>query len=39
MAGISQGVQKRIRDDMFAHMQTLPVRYFDTHTFGDVMSH
>ena len=24
---------------MFAHMQTLPVRYFDTHTFGDVMSH
>ncbi len=39
MAGISQGVQKRIRDDMFAHMQTLPIRYFDTHTFGDVMSH
>ncbi|MCD2493575.1 ABC transporter ATP-binding protein/permease [Lacrimispora sp. NSJ-141] len=39
MAGISQGVQKRIRDKMFAHMQTLPVRYFDTHTFGDVMSH
>lgn len=39
MAGISQGVQKRIRDEMFAHMQSLPVRYFDTHTFGDVMSH
>ncbi len=39
MAGISQRVQKRIRDDMFAHMQTLPIRYFDTHTFGDVMSH
>lgn len=39
MAGISQGVQKRIRDEMFAHMQSLPIRYFDTHTFGDVMSH
>ena len=39
MAGISQRVQKRIRDEMFAHMQTLPVSYFDTHTFGDVMSH
>lgn len=39
MVGISQGVLKDIRDDMFAHMQTLPVKYFDTHTFGDVMSH
>ena len=38
MAVISQNVLKRIRDDMFAHMQKLPVRYFDTHTFGDVMS-
>ncbi|MBQ8731858.1 MAG: ABC transporter ATP-binding protein [Oscillospiraceae bacterium] len=34
----SQKVQKKVRDDMFAHMQTLPIRYFDTHTFGDTMS-
>ena len=39
MARIGQSVLKRIRDEMFAHMQTLPIRYFDTHTFGDVMSH
>ena len=39
MASISQGVLRRIRDDMFAHMQTLPISYFDTHTFGEVMSH
>ncbi len=38
MVSVSQGVMKRIRDDLFAHMQTLPVRYFDTHTNGDVMS-
>ena len=36
---VSQGVLKRIRDDMFAHMQTLPIKYFDTHTHGDIMSH
>lgn len=30
---------KEVRDDMFAHMQTLPIKYFDTHTHGDVMSH
>ena len=28
-----------MRDDMFAHMQTLPIRYFDTHSHGDIMSH
>ena len=38
MAVISQGTIKRIRDDMFAHMQGLPIKYFDTHTHGDVMS-
>ncbi len=38
MVSVSQGVMKRIRDNLFAHMQTLPVRYFDTHTNGDVMS-
>lgn len=36
---ISQGVLKKVRDDMFAHMQTLPIKYFDTHTHGDVMSY
>lgn len=39
MAVISQSVLKEIRDDMFKHMQTLPIRYFDTHTHGDVMSY
>lgn len=38
MATISQGVLKKIRDEMFSHMQTLPIKYFDTHTHGDVMS-
>ena len=38
MVTISQGVQKKIRDDMFSHMQTLPIRYFDTHSHGDLMS-
>ena len=38
MVVISQGIQKKIRDDLFAHMQTLPIRYFDTHTHGDIMS-
>ena len=39
MVGISQGVLKKVRDQMFAHMQKLPIRYFDTHTHGDLMSH
>ncbi|MGC4018982.1 MAG: ABC transporter ATP-binding protein [Muricomes sp.] len=39
MAVVSQGILKSIRDEMFSHMQTLPVRYFDTHPHGDVMSH
>lgn len=39
MAVVSQSVLKEIRDEMFEHMQTLPIRYFDTHTHGDVMSH
>lgn len=38
MVTISQGIQKKIRDEMFAHMQTLPIRYFDTHSHGDTMS-
>lgn len=39
MVTVAQGVLKKIRDEMFEHMQTLPVRYFDTHTHGDVMSY
>ena len=39
MAVISQGILKEIRDQMFSHMQTLPIKYFDTHSHGDVMSH
>ena len=39
MAVISQSVLRKVRDEMFAHMQTLPIRYFDTHTHGEVMSH
>ncbi len=38
MATIAQGVLRDIRNEMFAHMQTLPIRYFDTHTHGDTMS-
>lgn len=38
MVNIGQGVLKRIRDDMFAHMQTLPIGYFDTHSHGELMS-
>ena len=38
MAKIGQGTQKQVRDKLFAHMQTLPIRYFDTHTAGDLMS-
>jgi ATP-binding cassette, subfamily B, multidrug efflux pump len=39
MVTIAQGVLKRVRDEMFSKMQKLPIRYFDTHTHGDVMSH
>lgn len=35
---ISQGSIKHMRDDLFAHMQDLPIRYFDTHSHGDIMS-
>ena len=39
MAVVSQGVLKQIRDEMFEKMQTFPIKYFDTHTHGDIMSH
>ena len=38
MVGVTQGIQKTIRDEMFAKMQTLPIRYFDTNTAGNIMS-
>lgn len=38
MVTISQGIQKSIRDEMFAKMETLPVKFFDTHAHGDIMS-
>lgn len=38
MINVSQGVLRQIRSDMFNHMQTLPIRYFDTHAHGEIMS-
>ena len=38
MAKITQGTLKRLRDDLFVHMQTLPIKYFDSHAHGDIMS-
>lgn len=39
MVRISEGTQKTIRDEMFTHLETLPIRYFDSHSDGDIMSH
>lgn len=39
MVVIAQGILKKIRDEMFDHMQELPIKYFDTHSHGDLMSH
>lgn len=39
MVRISEGTQKTIRDDMFTHLETLPIRYFDSNSDGDIMSH
>ncbi|MCU6760909.1 Probable multidrug resistance ABC transporter ATP-binding/permease protein YheH [uncultured Roseburia sp.] len=38
MINIAQGTLKTIRDEMFKHMQSLPIRYFDTNAHGDLMS-
>ena len=38
MVPVAQGIQKNIRDSLFTHMQKLPIRYFDTHQVGDLMS-
>ena len=38
MVPVTQGIQKQVRDDMFRKMQTLPLRYFDSNTAGNIMS-
>ena len=38
MVGVAQGIQKTVRDEMFTKMQSLPLRYFDTNTAGNIMS-
>ncbi len=38
MMKVSTGTLKRLRDDMFTHMESLPISYFDTHTHGELMS-
>lgn len=38
MVTVSQGTLRRIRDSLFEHMQSLPIKYFDTHAHGDIMS-
>ena len=38
LINVSQGSLKEIRDSMFEHMEKLPIRYFDTHNHGDIMS-
>ena len=38
MLVITQGSMLKLRNDLFAHMQTLPIKYFDTHSHGDIMS-
>lgn len=39
MIRVTQGILKKVRNEMFEKMQTFPIKYFDTHTHGDVMSH
>ena len=38
MVNVSQGTMKKIRIDVFTHMESLPIKYFDTHAHGDIMS-
>ena len=38
MVSISQGTMRRLRDDLFSRMEQLPIKYFDTHPHGDIMS-
>ncbi len=38
MINVSQGTLRNLRNDMFTHMENLPIKYFDTHAHGDIMS-
>ena len=38
MVHVNQGTLKRLREDLFNHMESLPIKYFDTHAHGDIMS-
>ena len=38
MVSVTQGTLRNLRNDLFAHMEKLPIRYFDTHSHGDIMS-
>ena len=38
MVVVTQGTMRKIRDTLFTHMETLPIKYFDTHKTGDIMS-
>lgn len=38
MVEVTQGTLRNLRDDLFTHMELLPIRYFDTHAHGDIMS-
>lgn len=38
MVNITQGVMRKLRDDLFTHMETFPIKYFDTNAHGDIMS-
>lgn len=38
MVNVSQGIMRNLRVELFQHMESLPIRYFDTHAHGDIMS-
>ena len=38
MVSVTQGTLRNLRNDLFSHMELLPIRYFDTHAHGDIMS-
>ena len=38
MINVTQGTLRNVRNDLFSHMETLPIKYFDTHAHGDIMS-
>ena len=38
MVNVTQGTLRKLRDELFVHMESLPIKYFDTHAHGDIMS-